>query len=61
MFTAGGYQPYSKENGRAPGLALLAMLKGGPAFLPHPMDSQRRVQAQVASGRRVTLLDMLRR
>lgn len=61
MFTPGGYQPYSTENGRAPGAALLAMLKGAPAFMPNPMDARRQVQRQAASQGGVTLLDLLRR
>jgi hypothetical protein len=61
VFTPGGYQPYSTENGRMPGPALLAMLKGGPAFMPHPMNARRQVQHQAAAQGGVTLLDLLRR
>lgn len=36
-------QPYRrKKKGRPQGPTLSAMLKGGPAFLPNPMDAKRR-------------------
>lgn len=36
-------QPYrKKKKGRPQGPTLSAMLKGGPAFLPNPMDAKRR-------------------
>jgi hypothetical protein len=36
-------QPYRKRRGNRPNRpTLTAMLKGAPAFLPNPMDAQRR-------------------
>lgn len=35
-------QPFRRDTGREPGPALAAMLRGAPAFLPNPMDVQRR-------------------
>jgi hypothetical protein len=37
----GRAQPY-RPHGRQPGPTLTAMLKGGPAFLPNPMDAKRK-------------------
>jgi hypothetical protein len=37
----GRAQPY-RRHGRQPGPTLTAMLKGGPAFLPNPMDAKRK-------------------
>ena len=56
-FTAGGYQPYTTAGGRMPGMSLMAMLKGGPVFMPHPMDAKRAVQKKPAGS----MLDALRR
>jgi hypothetical protein len=44
----GRAQPY-RRHGREPGPTLTAMLKGGPAFLPNPMDARRKAQKR---GRR---------
>lgn len=39
----GRTQPY-RPDARQPGPTLDAMLKGGPAFLPNPMDAKRQQQ-----------------
>lgn len=54
----GGYQPYARAGGQAPGPALVAMLAGRTAGGQNPMDAVR--GAQVAR-RRPTLLDLLLR
>jgi len=38
----GRAQPYRRVD-RLPGPTLTAMLKGGPAFLPNPMDAKRQL------------------
>ena len=40
-----------------PGMSLMAMLKGGPVFMPHPMDAKRTMQKKPAGS----MLDALRR
>jgi hypothetical protein len=37
-------QPYRRRKPRRPGPTLDAMLAGEPAFLPNPMDQQRRAK-----------------
>jgi hypothetical protein len=38
-------QPHRKNTGRVPSPALAAMLRGAPAFLPNPMDVNRRTMS----------------
>ena len=47
----GRTQPY-RPGDRLPGPTLSAMLKGGPVFLPNPMDAQRRAQVARRTKRR---------
>lgn len=46
----GRAQPY-RPDGRQPGPTLDAMLKGGPAFLPNPMDAKRKAQRRARRRR----------
>lgn len=55
----GGYQPYSRAGGQAPGPALSAMLAGRSLHGWNPQDIAR--GAQMAGRRRPTLLDLLLR
>lgn len=62
LVQAGGHQPYSKQGGRHPGAALLAMLAGSTAGGANPQDSWRQMQrSEVRQRRPLTLLDMLSR
>lgn len=62
LMQMGGHQPYSKQGGRHPGAALLAMLAGTTSGGMNPMDSWRQMQKSEMSQRRpMTLLDMLQR
>lgn len=61
LVQAGGVQPYSKQGGRHPGPALLAMLQGSTTGGMNPMDSWRQMQKSELQRRPVTLLDMLQR
>lgn len=62
LIEAGGHQPYSKQGGRHPGAALLAMLQGSTAGGMNPMDSWRQMQkSEIKQRRPMTLLDMLNR
>lgn len=47
-------QPHRRDTGREPGVALAAMLRGSPMFLPNPMDVQRRTM-----GSQRTLAELL--
>jgi hypothetical protein len=47
-------QPHRSNTGRQPSLALAAMLRGAPTFLPNPMDVRRR-----SLGAQTSLADLL--
>lgn len=62
LVEAGGHQPYSRQGGRHPGAALLAMLQGSTSGGINPADSWRQMQKSEMQQRPpLTLLDMLRR
>lgn len=49
-------QPYRARQGRPPGAALDAMLRGGPAYLPNPISTWRGTMRQ---RKRRTLADRM--